>query len=82
MSARRRSLAIRAVAALLAAGFALGSGGCAMRSVSAYEREHLADRIMSFKSEAKKDARRTKAFEAREGSTGGNGGDGGGCACK
>jgi hypothetical protein len=36
---------------------------------------------MSFQAEAKKDARMTKSFEAREGSTGGNGGQGGGCAC-
>jgi hypothetical protein len=55
--------------------------GCAAQSVRAYQREHLVDRIMSFKAEAKKDARMTKSFEAREGSTGGNGGAGGGCAC-
>jgi hypothetical protein len=53
--------------------------GCA--SVSAYQRERLVDPIMSFRADAKKDARLTKSFEAREGSTGGNGGAGGGCAC-
>jgi hypothetical protein len=57
----------------------LGAEGCA--SVGAYQRERLTDRIMSFKAEAKEDARLTKSFEAREGSTGGNGGAGGGCAC-
>jgi hypothetical protein len=57
------------------------SCGCAMRPVPAYQREHLVDPIMSFKAQAKKDARLTKSFEAREGSTGGNGGEGGGCAC-
>ncbi len=56
-----------------------GLSGCA--SVGAYQRERLVDRIMSFKAEAKEDARLTKSFEAREGSTGGNGGEGGGCAC-
>ena len=56
--------------------------GCAARSVAAYEREHLADPIMAFQARAKKDARRVRAFEAREGSTGGVGGEGGGCACK
>lgn len=56
--------------------------GCAAQSVRAYQREHLVDRIMSFQAEAKKDARMTKSFEAREGSAGGNGGAGGGCACK
>jgi hypothetical protein len=52
--------------------------GCA---VSAYQRERLTDRIMSFDAEARMDARLTKSLEAREGSTGGNGGAGGGCAC-
>jgi hypothetical protein len=54
--------------------------GCAAQ-VPAYQRERLADRIMSFKADARMDARMTKSFEAREGSTGGNGGAGGGCAC-
>lgn len=56
--------------------------GCAAQNVRAYQREHLVDRIMSFESTAKQDARMTKSFDAREGSTGGNGGAGGGCACK
>ena len=55
------------------------SSGCA--SVQAYQRERLADRIMSFEGDARFDARRMKSFEAREGSTGGGGGAGGGCAC-
>ena len=50
-------------------------------SVSAYQLERLVDPIMSFRADAKKNARLTKSFEAREGSTGGNGGAGGGCAC-
>ena len=58
------------------------ASGCAAHAVGAYQREHLADPIMSFKSEARRAERRTKALEAREGSTGGNGGEGGGCACK
>ena len=76
MRIARRLLAVAAFAALFAA-----TAGCAAQSVGAYRREHLADPIMSFKSEAKKDARRIKTFEAREGSTGGVGGAGGGCAC-
>lgn len=55
--------------------------GCAAQSVRAYQREHLVDPIMSFEASAKKESRRTKSFDAREGSTGGNGGAGGGCAC-
>jgi hypothetical protein len=66
---------------LLPAALLLLLSGCAAQSVRAYQREHLVDRIMSFEAEAKKDARMTKSFEAREGSTGGNGGAGGGCAC-
>lgn len=77
-----RARSLRPLATLLLATFALASlGGCAAQSVRAYQREHLVDPIMSFESTAKKDARRTKSFDAREGSTGGNGGAGGGCAC-
>lgn len=57
------------------------SSSCAAPVVRAYQRERLTDRIMSFQAVAKKDARATKEFQAREGSTGGNGGAGGGCAC-
>jgi hypothetical protein len=71
---------VRTTHALLAAiALLLLASGCA--HVQAYERGRLVDRIMSFQAEAKKDARLTKSFEAREGSTGGNGGAGGGCAC-
>ena len=75
----RRAARLLAWGALLAL---LATTGCAAGNVQVYQRERLADPIMSFKTEAKKDARRTKAFEAREGSTGGTGGEGGGCACK
>ena len=79
MNARHpaRALATR----LLPVALLLLLSGCAAQSVRAYQREHLVDRIMSFEAEARKDARMTKSFEAREGSTGGNGGAGGGCAC-
>jgi len=70
------------VPAALAAVFLLALlSGCAAQSVRPYQREHLTDPIMSFEAAAKKEARRTKSFDAREGSTGGNGGAGGGCAC-
>ena len=82
-----RGLVVRPVVAraLVALGFAValaGATGCAMRPVPAYQREHLTDPIVSFRAQAKKDARLTRSFEAREGSTGGDGGEGGGCACK
>lgn len=57
---------------------ALGAMGCA--TVKPYQREHLADRIMT--ADAAADMREQKWLEAREGSTGGAGGAGGGCACR
>ena len=75
----RRTIVRHAVAAALLLGSLLLDAGCA--TVRAYQREHLVDPIMSFQIQAREDARRTKAMEAREGSTGGNGGAGGGCAC-
>ena len=76
-----RRIAIRggAIRFALIVGAACLVAGCA--TVRPYQREHLTDRIMSFKTDAKEDARRTKSMDAREGSTGGNGGAGGGCAC-
>jgi hypothetical protein len=79
----KRTLLKRAIVTALAAALAAPLvSGCAARSVAVYQREHLADPIMAFQARAKKDARRVRAFEAREGSTGGVGGEGGGCACK
>lgn len=76
MRARSRS----GMRLLLAAATLLAlATGCA--TVAPYQRERLTDPIMSFQAEAKKDARRVKTLDAREGSTGGTGGAGGGCAC-
>ncbi len=58
----------------------LGTGGCA--SVKPYEKEHLADPLMSDRYAAEGDMHEMKWLEAREGSTGGVGGAGGGCACR
>jgi hypothetical protein len=74
----RRRISVRALVPLaLLLAFAIQ--GCA--TVRPYQREHLADKIMAFETDAKSAARRTKSLDAREGSTGGNGGAGGGCAC-
>ena len=62
--------------ALLIALPALG----ACSSVKPYQKEHLADPIMS--TSFKEEMRELKWLEAREGSTGGAGGAGGGCACR
>ena len=80
MTPRFRRFRLGALA-LLALAVAPLASGCAAH-VAAYQREHLVDPIMSFDAEARLNARKMKAFEAREGSTGGIGGAGGGCACK
>lgn len=80
MKLARHSRSLRCRLTLLAPLLVLlAASGCA--TVQPYQRERLTDRIMSFEAQAKRDARLTKSFEAREGSTGGNGGAGGGCAC-
>jgi hypothetical protein len=60
-------------------GAALAVAGCA--TVKPWEKEHLADRIMSFDEDAREAAEELHWIEAREGSTGGAGAAGGGCAC-
>jgi len=54
------------------------TAGCA--AVRPYEKEHLADPIMTAAPDEA--MRELKWLEAREGSTGGAGGAGGGCGCK
>jgi hypothetical protein len=72
----RRFLGLVAGLATLAGG--LASSGCAVR---AYQKEALADPIMSFEEDSEEAARELHWIEAREGSTGGVGTAGGGCAC-
>jgi hypothetical protein len=74
-----RTAIVRAARRLAPALLLLLGTGCAQ--VRAFQRERLTDPIMSFDAFSKDAARRTKALDAREGSTGGNGGAGGGCAC-
>jgi hypothetical protein len=66
---------------LLLAPLALWIFGSGCATVRAYQREHLADRIMTFDADAREVSRAVKMLESREGSTGGSGGAGGGCAC-
>ncbi|HTR97645.1 MAG TPA: DUF4266 domain-containing protein [Candidatus Acidoferrales bacterium] len=80
MSPRVRRIVRNALALALLGLASLLAPGCA--TTHAYQREHLADPIMSFDAEARGNARMMKMLEAREGSTGGIGGAGGGCACK
>ena len=78
---RRAAASAAAFGGLVAAALALGALGAGCATVPQTQRERLVDPIMSFDTQAKKDARMMKALEAREGSTGGTGGAGGGCAC-
>ncbi|MFN8178090.1 MAG: DUF4266 domain-containing protein [bacterium] len=65
------------LAAILAAGALMSA--CA--TVRPYQRENLADPIMSFRSDVREAAHDLHWMEAREGSTGGAGVAAGGCAC-
>ncbi len=58
-------------------------GGCAVPEpwVKPYERERLADPIMSLSRESLSGKHREHVREVREGSRGGNGVQGGGCGC-
>lgn len=71
---RRRILLVLALAAL---------SGCAAPQpwVAPYERETLADPMMSFSRNAFMDKHRQHVFDVREGSRGAGDGDGGGCGC-
>jgi len=60
---------------------ALGAVASGCGSVKAWQKEQLADPIMSFEDDAQEAARELHWIEAREGSTGGTGSAGGGCAC-
>ncbi|HZV93700.1 MAG TPA: DUF4266 domain-containing protein [Caldimonas sp.] len=74
--------------ALLALGAALALGGCAVPSlpkiepwVKPYERERLADPIMSLSRDPLSDKHIEHTRDVREGSRGATGVQGGGCGC-
>jgi hypothetical protein len=60
-----------------------GAAGCTSIKpwVSPYERNNLADPIMSFSRAPVADAYLDHVYEAREGARGADGGAGGGCGC-
>ena len=78
------SLARPATALLLVLG-ALLSGGCSSLEVkpwvSPFERNKLADPIMSFGRDASAAAFMHHVYQVREGARGAEGGAGGGCGC-
>jgi len=68
------------IAALAAAGCAIG--GCSVEPwVKPYERDHLADPIMSFDRDPVSSSYTGHVHEAREGARGATGAAGGGCGC-
>ena len=67
---------------LVLACAALAVGGCSIEPwVKPYERDHLADPIMSFDRDPVSTSYTGHVYEAREGARGATGGAGGGCGC-
>ncbi|MEJ0100975.1 MAG: DUF4266 domain-containing protein [Pseudomonadota bacterium] len=68
---------------LLISAASLALAGCAPIEpwVKPYEREHLADPIMSMDPDPVSSAYMDHVFEVREGASGATGGAGGGCGC-
>lgn len=61
---------------------ALGVGGCAIEPwVKPYEREYLADPIMSSSRDPLADKHRQHVFDTREAARGATTSEGGGCGC-
>jgi hypothetical protein len=75
----------RSLLTLLLAASVLGCGGCGSWElkpwVSPYERNNLADPIMSFNRAPVATAYMDHVYQAREGARGAEGGSGGGCGC-
>jgi hypothetical protein len=68
--------------ATLIAVMVIGLGGCAWRpDVKPYEREWLADPLMSFSRDALSDKFDEHVHDVREGARGATQGEGGGCGC-
>ena len=67
--------------ALALAGLLLGACTPVQPWVKPYEREHLADPIMSFNANPIQSSYVTHVFEVREGARGATGSVGGGCGC-
>ena len=70
---------------LVLCGFVIAAAGCSSFEVkpwvSPYERNNLADPIMSFARAPVASAYLHHVYQAREGARGAEGGSGGGCGC-
>lgn len=77
-----KRLRYRAAAVVL---WLLAAGGCGSFElkpwVSPYQRNHLADPIMSFNRNPVAESYIHHVYQAREGASGAEGGSGGGCGC-
>lgn len=73
-------IAIRLLAVACSAGLLAGCGGIEPW-VKPYERDRLADPIMSFDRDPVSSAYMHHVYEAREGARGATGSAGGGCGC-
>jgi hypothetical protein len=81
MSAPRSLSRACLLASILVTGM-VGLSGCAIQPwVKPYEREHLADPIMSFSRGSLADKHREHTQVVREGARGATGVQGGGCGC-
>jgi hypothetical protein len=79
MTTNKTTLILRA---LLAGAAVCALAGCSVEPwVKPYERDHLADPIMSFDRDPVSTSYSGHVFEAREGARGATGGGGGGCGC-
>ena len=78
---RQRKRTNAAAGLLLTAGLLLGGCSSIEPWVKPYEREHLADPIMSLTPNPVSATYLDHVFESREGAKGATGGVGGGCGC-
>ena len=68
--------------AVLAIAMGAAFSGCHVEPwVKPYERDHLADTVMSFDRDPVSSAYTGHVYEAREGARGATGASGGGCGC-
>jgi Domain of unknown function (DUF4266) len=83
MRTKPRSRSLRVLGRVLLAAAALGTlGACHMEPwVKPYERDHLADPVMSFDRDPVSSGYTDHVHEVREGSRGATGSAGGGCGC-
>lgn len=73
---------IAARSALLVLTLAAMTAGCSIEPwVKPYERDHIADPIMSFDRDPVSSSYTDHVYEAREGARGATGSAGGGCGC-